>query len=78
MDKEGENEKRKENSKKRPAWRQRFVTRIKSAIKKIKKLKTLIRFHSTNEINNFKRRVNKKEKKKLWDKSKYKNSKYFS
>ena len=63
MEKEGENEKRKEN-KKKPAWRQRFVTRKKSAIKKIKKLKNLIIFHSTNEINNFnRRRVNKKEKK---------------
>jgi len=29
LEKEGENEKRKENSKKKPAWRQRFVTRKK-------------------------------------------------
>ena len=43
-----------------------------------KKLKSLIRFHSTNKINNYNRGRKKKIQKNLQSKSKHKNNKCFS
>ena len=35
--------------------RQRFITTVKSVIRKKKKIKNLIRFHSANKTENYKR-----------------------
>ena len=64
--------------------RQRFITTIKNVTEK-KKLKSLIRFHSVNKINNHNRggwkgkKIKiKKNPKNLQNKSKPKNNKCFS
>ena len=48
---------------KSPTQRHRFITTIKNVTeKKTKKLKSLIRFHRGNKVNNYNRVGNKKEK----------------
>ena len=69
---------------KSPMQRQRFTTTIKNVTEGKKKLKSLIRFHSANKIDNYNRggggekEKRNKIQKNLQNKSKHKNNKCFS